>query len=89
MTSRQAATLEAYRQAQIAKAEARRQERLEDLAWMVETGETIEGAARRLGLSQNALEKWTAENAPGLLRKLRERDVLPREAYGRRAKARA
>ena len=86
MTSRQAATLEAYRQAQIAKAEQRRQERFEDLAWMVETGETIEGAARRLGLSPNALEKFAVEHAPDLLRKLRERDVLPRAALGLRAR---
>lgn len=71
MTSRQAATLEAYRQAQIAKAEQRRQERLEDLAWMVETGETIKGAARRLRLSQNALMKWGNQHAPHLLARLR------------------
>ena len=89
MTRGQASALEQYRLAQIAKAEQRRAERLEDLAWMVETGETVEGAAHRLGLSQNALEKFAGANAPDLLRKLRERDVLPREAYGRRAKARA
>ena len=89
MTRRQASALEQYRLAQIAKAEQRRAERLEDLAWMVETGETVEGAAHRLGLSQNALEKFAGEHAPDLLRKLRERDVLPREAYGRRAKSRA
>ena len=87
--SGQRAALDEYRRQQSERSEKRRAERLEDLAWMVETGETVEGAARRLGLSQNALEKFAGANAPDLLRKLRERDVLPREAYGRRAKARA
>lgn len=32
--------------------------RAEDLEWMASTGETTEGAARRLGISIDALEKW-------------------------------
>lgn len=34
------------------------EERAEDLAWMAETGETLTGAAKRLGIGLNALEKW-------------------------------
>lgn len=83
MTPRQAAALESRRESERIAAEKRRRERLEDLAWMVETGETSEGAARRLGLTQNALEKWATANAPDLMRQLRARDVLPRDAHGR------
>lgn len=36
--------------------------RAEDLAWMAETGETIPGAAHRLGISTDALEKWCDHN---------------------------
>lgn len=32
--------------------------RAEDLDWMARTGETTTGAARRLGLRLEALEKW-------------------------------
>lgn len=32
--------------------------RLEDVRWMLETGESLTGAAARLGISPNALEKW-------------------------------
>lgn len=41
--------------------------RLEDVRWMAETGECLDGAARRLGLSRNTLEKWLDRNAPDLL----------------------
>ena len=51
--------------------------RIDDLAWMVTTGESAEGAARRLGITLNALEKWAANNAPDLWRQLRRRDPLP------------
>lgn len=44
-----------------------REGRLEDVRWMAETGECLDGAARRLGLSRNSLEKWLERN---------ERDVL-------------
>ena len=84
--SGQRAALDEYRRQQSERAERRRLERLEDLAWMVETGETVEGAARRLGLSPNALEKFAVEHAPDLLRQLRARDVLPRAALGLRAR---
>lgn len=46
-------------------------DRLEDLTFMTECGETFEGAAKRLGLTENALEKWTREYAPELLDRLR------------------
>lgn len=32
--------------------------RIEDLAWMAETGESLTGAARRIGLSRESLERW-------------------------------
>jgi transposase-like protein len=32
--------------------------RLEDLHWMQATGENATGAARRLGITEKALEKW-------------------------------
>lgn len=32
--------------------------RLEDVRWMAETGECLDGAARRLGMTRKALEKW-------------------------------
>lgn len=38
----------------IAEHKARR----EDVTWMAESGETLEGAAKRLGLSRGGLAKW-------------------------------
>jgi hypothetical protein len=32
--------------------------RLEDVAWMAATGESLTGAARRLGVTASGLEKW-------------------------------
>lgn len=42
-------------------------ERCEDLLWMATTGETLEGAAYRLGLSARGLEKWCHNNGMGHL----------------------
>lgn len=36
--------------------------RLEDLTFMADTGEHATGAARRLGITPEALEKWCARN---------------------------
>lgn len=36
--------------------------RNEDLDWMATTGETTEGAAKRLAITLDALEKWCARN---------------------------
>jgi hypothetical protein len=36
--------------------------RLEDARWMAETGECLDGAARRLGISKAALERWLTAN---------------------------
>lgn len=44
--------------------------RLEDVQWMAETGECLDGAARRLGLTRNALEKWLSRRDPDSLRVL-------------------
>ena len=40
--------------------------RLEDLAWMAAHGETHHGAAKRLGISTNALQAWCRKHAPKL-----------------------
>jgi transposase len=47
------------------------QERSEDLAWMAEHWETPKEAARRLGISLNALDKWAARYAPDVMERLR------------------
>lgn len=36
--------------------------RAEDLEWMAETGETFSGAAKRLGISNSALDRWLRHN---------------------------
>jgi hypothetical protein len=38
------------------------QNRLEDLRWMYDTGESGKGAARRLGLEYRHLDKWARRN---------------------------
>lgn len=51
--------------------------RLEDLLWLVDTGENSDGAARRMGLTYKALEKWSYLHAPeawGTLCRRRARD---------------
>jgi hypothetical protein len=37
--------------------------RIEDLAFMADTGETREGAAMRLGVTLKSLDKWAREHA--------------------------
>lgn len=39
--------------------------RAEDLAWMARWGETPHGAAERLGISRDALEKWCERQERG------------------------
>lgn len=56
-------------------------ERREDLDWMARTGETTEGAAHRLGISTEALERWCLKHAHDTWRRLRAND----EFYGRTA----
>lgn len=36
--------------------------RLEDCEWMVETGENLNGAAARIGISPDGLAKWLTDN---------------------------
>lgn len=38
--------------------------RIEDLLWMAETGEHAEGAARRLGIGYDALERFARRHTP-------------------------
>lgn len=51
--------------------------RLEDARWMARTGENLEGAARRLGLKPNTLEKWLARHDKAALSALIAR--MPRD----------
>jgi transposase-like protein len=55
-------------------------DRLEDCRWMAEGGETLTGAAKRLGLTRKGLEAWLRDNDPDTLRVLAERDWWPRES---------
>lgn len=58
--------------------------RLEDLAWMTRTGEHLTGAAARLGLSRDSLDKWCRRNCPDLLAVLIAREPIdPTRSYGR------
>lgn len=41
-----------------AEARRRNRARAEDVRWMAETGECLTGAAKRLGTTAEALEKW-------------------------------
>lgn len=45
--------------------------RLEDVTFMAATGETPDGAARRLGLRLDTLDKWCDRHAPDLWHRLR------------------
>ena len=63
---------------------ARRAARLEDLTWMAETGESASGAAHRLGLNRDALEKWCANNATDLWRQLMANEPRDHNAYAGR-----
>jgi hypothetical protein len=55
-------------------------DRLEDCQWMAMHGETLTGAARRLGISRDGLEAWLRRHDPNLLRVLSERDRWPEES---------
>ncbi|MFC8732154.1 hypothetical protein ACFT5B_06830 [Luteimicrobium sp. NPDC057192] len=48
------------RRTQTARATERKEARLEDLEFMAATGETWEGAIRRQGVSETALERFLA-----------------------------
>ncbi|MGH9088812.1 MAG: hypothetical protein ACRDYZ_12015 [Acidimicrobiales bacterium] len=37
-------------------------DRLEDLAWMADAGETLTGAAKRLGVKRESLDTWCRRN---------------------------
>ena len=56
----------------------KRQQRLEDLQWMAETGECFSGAAKRLGITFAALDRWLRLNHFADLRQT----LLAREPIG-------
>lgn len=65
------------------KVEAKRLARLEDLAWLARTGETTIGAAERIGLEPNSLERWCDKNARHIWHQLRANDQA--QGHGARA----
>jgi hypothetical protein len=49
--------------------------RIEDVEWMVYTGENLNGAAERIGIEPDSLAKWLSDNGrPDLRTKLLERN---------------
>lgn len=60
--------------ANTARAEAQRAARLEDITWLVETGESLTGAARRIGIGRESLRTWCHRWAPELGRTLADRE---------------
>lgn len=55
--------------------------RLEDLDWMYETGETAAGAAERLGLPLKSLDKWARRNAVPFWSRMLARDPRDWNSY--------
>jgi len=45
--------------------QARRDARMEDLEWMADTGEIVERAAYRLGMTRRSLERYLWRNGRG------------------------
>lgn len=63
-----------------------RNDRIEDLTWLAETGECLTGAARRLGLTVPALEQWARRHANDAYLRLRAREPHdPNQRPGMRA----
>jgi hypothetical protein len=57
-----------------------RHARLEDLQFMVDTGETLTGACHRLGLNKEALDKWCRGNdCLNLYQRLQAREHVDQE----------
>lgn len=64
--------------------------RTEDVRFLVETGESLTGAARRLGLSADGLEKWLVlRDMRAELAVLRSREPITSPDIDRRAISRA
>jgi transposase-like protein len=55
-------------------------DRLEDCRWMAAHGESLTGAARRIGISRDGLEAWLRKHDRETLRVLCERDRWPEES---------
>lgn len=49
---------ERARVAAVAKMDVENAARLEDLTFMIDNGESLQGAARRLGIKPKSLERW-------------------------------
>jgi hypothetical protein len=60
---------------------ARRQARLEDVAWLVETGENLTRAAARLGMNRRSLARFLQRHARHQLQPLLARE--PRDHNAR------
>jgi transposase-like protein len=55
-------------------------DRLEDCQWMAEHGESLTGAAQRLGIGRDGLEVWLRKHDRDTLRVMAERDRWPEES---------
>lgn len=63
---------------------ARNEARREDLTWLADTGESLTGAAQRLGMRPGSLETWCRRHAPDLLQRLLAREPIdPNARTGR------
>lgn len=56
------------------------QDRIEDCRWMAQHGETLTGAAKRLGVTRSALDRWLRKYDPTTLRTLADREQWPDES---------
>lgn len=54
---------------------ANNQARAEDLTWLAEAGESTEGAAYRLGILRDSLEKWCQRNNPDIWQQLLANEI--------------
>lgn len=63
--------------------------RAEDVRWMVDTGESLTGAARRLGITAKGLEKWCQRHGlADLAHILRGREPIDHNANANRCDSR-
>lgn len=57
-----------------------REDRIEDCQWMAQHGESLSGAARRLGIGRPALDAWLSRNDAATLAVLRANEPRMEES---------
>lgn len=55
-------------------------DRIEDCRWMADHGETLSGAARRIGIGRSALDAWLRNHDPETRDVLASREAWPSES---------